>query len=85
MSSDSNLSASEREADLAAVLSMAEVLRQVLTDAALSPSELLEHIYYAGEPELARLIRLVAALEPEQRAQACRILEDLSARQPART
>ncbi len=67
------------------------LLKQVLADATISPSELLtcashwltralgagvvsgsvllELAYYAAEPDLLGLMRLIAALDPEQRAQ----------------
>ncbi len=44
------------------------LLTQMLDEASMNPSELLELAYYAAEPDLRQLIRLVAALDPEQRA-----------------
>ncbi len=60
------MSSSEYEASLAAVQAFA----QVLADTGVSPSELMECAYYAAEPDLMRLMRLVAALSPDQRARA---------------
>ena len=37
---------------------------------AVSPSVLLECLYYAAEEDLLRLMRLAAALDPSKRAQA---------------
>jgi hypothetical protein len=47
-----------------------ERLTQLATDAALSPAVLMECLYYASDPALLPLIRLVAALRPENHAQA---------------
>jgi hypothetical protein len=47
-----------------------ERLTQLATDAALSPAVLIECLYYASDPALLPLIRLVAALGPENYAQA---------------
>jgi hypothetical protein len=47
-----------------------EVLAQVPTATAVSPSVLLECLYYAAEEDLLRLMRLAAVLNPPRRAQA---------------
>jgi hypothetical protein len=55
---------------------MIETLARALTESAVGPSELTECLYYAAEDDLLRIMRLVAALEPEQRN---RVYEDLKA------
>ena len=65
-----NGNASERGASIAKLIAASEVLTHVLTSAGVSPAVLLECLYYASNEDLLRLMRLVATLEPEQRAQA---------------
>ena len=65
-----NGNASERGASIAKLIAASEVLTHVLTSAGVSPAVLLECLYYASNEDLLRLMRLAAALEPDQRAQA---------------
>jgi len=62
--------ASEREARVAHLMAATDVLTQVLTRAGVSPAVLLECLYDAAEDDLLTLMRLAAALTPQQRAQA---------------
>ena len=64
-----NGNASERGASIAKLIAASEVLTHVLTSAGVSPAVLLECLYYASNENLLRLMRLAAALEPDQRAQ----------------
>ena len=64
-----NGNASERGASIAKLIAASEVLTHVLTSAGVSPAVLLECLYYASNEDLLRLMRLAAALEPDQRAQ----------------
>ena len=59
-------------------LSVTGALAQALTENAVNASELMECLYYAAEEDLLRIMRLVAALEPEQRV---RVLQGLEAQQ----
>ena len=70
-----NGNASERGASIAKLIAASEVLTHVLTSAGVSPAVLLECLYYASNEDLLRLMRLAAALEPDQRAQADAQLE----------
>jgi len=65
---------SERDAGLARLVSAFEVLTQVLTQAGVSASDFLECLYCAAEDDLLTILRLAAALSPEQRAQAADML-----------
>ena len=65
---------SERDAGLARLVSAFEVLTQVLTQAQVRPSDLLACLYCAAEHDLLTILRLAAALSPEQRAQAADML-----------
>ena len=65
-----NGNASERGASIAKLIAASEVLTHVLTSAGVSPAVLLECLYYASNEDVLRLMRLAAALEPDQRAQA---------------
>ena len=67
---DENERASKCDASLSMLLAACEVLAPVLTQAAVSAPVLIECLYYAGDEDLLRLIRLVAALNSNQRAQA---------------
>ena len=73
------MSSSEYEASLAAL----QTFTQVLADTGVSPSELTECAYYAAEPDLMRIMRLVAALNAEQRAQAYEMLSTAYPNRPA--
>ena len=57
------------EASLSSLLAACQVLAPVLTQGAVSAPVLLECLYYAADEDLLRLIRLMAALDPDQRAQ----------------
>ena len=70
-----NGNASERGASIAKLIAASEVLTHVLTSAGVSPAVLLECLYYASNEDLLRLMRLAAALKPDQRAQADAQLE----------
>lgn len=48
--------------------SVSEVLVKSLTEGSASPSVLLESLYYASEPDLFVIMRLVATLDPELRS-----------------
>ena len=65
---------SEREASIARLIAATDVLTQVLTQAEVRPSDLLACLYYAAEDDLLTILRLAAALSPEQRAKAADIL-----------
>ena len=65
---------SEREASIARLVSAFEVLTQVLTQAQVRPSDLLTCLYCAAEDDLLTILRLAAALSPEQRAKAVDLL-----------
>ena len=65
---------SERAASIARLVSAFEVLTQALTQAEVRPSDLLACLYYAAEDDLLTILRLAAALSPEQRAQAADML-----------
>jgi hypothetical protein len=56
-------------ASLSSLLAACQVLAPVLTQGAVSAPVLLECLYYAADEDLLRLIRLMAALDPDQRAQ----------------
>lgn len=61
------------EASLSSLLAACQVLAPVLTQGAVSAPVLLECLYYAADEDLLRLIRLIrlmAVLDPDQRAQA---------------
>ena len=62
--------ASGREPGRGVLAATCQVLAQVPTATAVSSSVLLECLYYAAEEDLLRLMRLAAALDPPQRAQA---------------
>jgi len=65
---------SEREASIARLIAATDVLTQVLTQAEVRPSDLLACLYCAAENDLVTILRLAAALSPEQRAQAVDLL-----------
>ena len=65
---------SEREASIARLIAATDVLTQVLTQAEVRPSDLLACLYCAAEDDLLTILRLAAALSPEQRAQAADML-----------
>ena len=75
---------SEREASIARLVSAFEVLTQALTQAQVRPSDLLACLYCAAEDDLLTSLRLAAALDPPQRAQAVDMLwAMLEAREPS--
>ena len=74
LTDEENARTSEREASIARLVSAFEVLTQVLTRAGVSPAGLLECLYCAAEDDLLTILRLAAALSPEQRAQAVDML-----------
>jgi hypothetical protein len=65
---------SEREASIARLIAATDVLTQVLTQTGVSASDLLECLYCAAEDDLLTILRLAAALSPQQRAQAVDML-----------
>ena len=65
---------SEREASIARLIAATDVLTQVLTQAGISSSDLLACLYCAAEDDLVTILRLAAALSPQQRAQATDML-----------
>jgi hypothetical protein len=50
------------------------LLTQALTQAEVRPSDLLAFLYCAAEDDLMAILRLAAALPPQQRAQAVDML-----------
>jgi DNA-binding phage protein len=81
-----NAGPSEREASLARLIAATDVLTQVLTQTGVSSSDLLACLYLAAEDDLLTILRLAAALSPEQRAQATDMLGAmLEAREPAQS
>ena len=77
---------SEREASIARLIAATDVLTQVLTQAQVRPSDLLACLYCAAEDDLLMILRLAAALSPEQRAQATDMLwAMLEAEEPAQS
>ena len=78
--------ASHSEASIARLIAATDVLTQVLTQAGVSASDLLECLYCAAEDDLLTILRLAAALSPEQRAKATDMLwAMLEAEQSARS
>ena len=75
---------SEREASIARLIAATDVLTQVLTQAEVRPSDLLACLYCAAEDDLLTILRLAAALSPEQRAQAVDLLM-LEAEEPTQS
>ena len=75
---------SEREASIARLIAATDVLTQVLTQAGISSSDLLACLYCTAEDDLLTILRLAAALSPEQRAQAVDLLM-LEAKEPAQS
>jgi len=65
---------SEREASIARLIATADVLTQMLTQAGVRSSDLLGCLYLAAEDDLLTILRLAAALSPQQRAQAVDLL-----------
>ena len=65
---------SHSEASIAQLLAATDVLTQVLTQTGVRPSDLLECLYCAAEDDLLTILRLAAALTPEQRAKATDML-----------
>ena len=65
---------SEPEANIAQLVSAFEVLTQALTQAEVRPSDFLACLYCAAEDDLLTILRLAAALTPQQRAQAVDLL-----------
>ena len=75
---------SERAASIARLVAAFEVLTQGLTQAGVSSSDLLGCLYCAAEDDLLTILRLAAALSPEQRAKAIDMLwAMLEAREPS--
>ena len=66
--------ASHSEASIARLIAATDILTQVLTQAEVRPSDLLEWLYCAAEDDLLTILRLAAALSPEQRAKATDML-----------
>ena len=62
------------EASIAQLIAATDVLTQVLTQAGVSSSDLLGCLYLAAEDDLLTILRLAAALSPQQRAQAADML-----------
>ena len=75
---------SEREASIARLIAATDVLTQVLTQAGISSSDFLECLYCTAENDLVTILRLAAALSPEQRAQAVDLLM-LEAEEPTQS
>jgi DNA-binding phage protein len=74
------------KASIARLIAATDVLTQVLTQAGVSASDLLECLYCAAEDDLLTILRLAAALSPQQRAQAADMLGAmLEAEQPAQS
>ena len=71
---EDNEGTSEREASIARLIAATDVLTQVLTQTGVRPSDLLACLYYAAEDDLLTILRLAAALSPQQRAQAVDML-----------
>ena len=71
---EENPRTSEREASIARLIVATDVLAQVLTQAGVSSSDFLACLYCAAENDLVTILRLAAALSPEQRAQAVDLL-----------
>ncbi len=69
-----NGNASERGESIAQLIAASEVLTHVLTSAGVSPAVLLECLYDAAKDDLLTIIRLAAALDPQQRAKAMDML-----------
>ena len=65
---------SEREASIARLIAATDILTQVLTQTGVRPAVLLECLYCAAEDDLVTILRLAAALTPQQRAQATDML-----------
>ena len=65
---------SERAASIARLVAATDVLTQVLTQAGVSSSDLLACLYCAAEDDLLTILRLAAALSPQQRAKATNML-----------
>ena len=74
LTDEENARTSEREASIARLVSAFEVLTQVLTQTGVRPSDLLAWLYYAAEDDLVTIVRLTAALTPQQRAKATDML-----------
>ena len=74
---------SEREASIARLIAATDVLTQVQPQAGVSASDFLECLYCAAEDDLLTILRL-AALSPEQRAQAVDLLM-LAAEEPTQS
>ena len=66
--------ASHSEASIARLIAATDVLTQVLTQAEVRPSDLLACLYLAAEDDLMTILRLAAALSPQQRAKATDML-----------
>ena len=74
------------EAGIARLIAATDVLTQVLTQAGVSSSDLLACLYFAAEDDLLAILRLAAALSPEQRAKATDLLwAMLEDREPAQS
>ncbi len=79
-----NGNASERGASIAKLIAASEVHTHVLTSAGVSPAVLLECLYDAAKDDLLTIIRLAAALNPQQRAKAVEMLwAMLEAKEPS--
>ena len=74
LTDEENARTSEREASIARLIAATDVLTQVLTQTGVRPSDLLAWLYLAAEDDLLTILRLAAALSPEQRAQAVDML-----------
>ena len=73
------------EASIARLVAAFEVLARALTQAEVRPSDLLACLYRAAENDLLTILRLAAALSPEQRAKATDLLwAMLEAEQPSK-
>jgi hypothetical protein len=81
---EENPRTSEREASIARLIAATDVLTQVLTQAGVSASDFLACLYCAAENDLVTILRLAAALTPEQRAQAVDLLM-LEPKEPAQS
>ena len=66
--------ASHSEASIARLIAATDVLTQVLTQTGVRPSDLLACLYCAAEDDLLTILRLAAALSPQQRAKVTDML-----------
>ena len=76
--------ASHSEASIARLITTTNNHTQKQTQAGVSSSDLLAVLYCAAKDDLVTILRLAAALSPEQRAQAADMLwAMLEAREPS--